>query len=88
MKLLKKKRDRQDQEGGEGQDELHDNFGDDEFDTMTDDSEAISTSANPDRIRFCSDIHRLSHRKLKIFAATSGITLNYALEKIIECQCQ
>ena len=81
MKILsKKKRNEKNQVGDEGQVEMQDNV-----ETQIEDE--TSTSENSERIRFCSDISKYYHRKLKMYAVQNDMPLNDALEKLIECHC-
>lgn len=48
-------------------------------------------SKNPaltDRMRVSCDISRAHHRKLKVYAAQRGITLNAAIEELADYHCE
>lgn len=44
-------------------------------------------AALTDRVRVSYDISRAHHRKLKVYAAQHGITLNAAIEELADCHC-
>jgi hypothetical protein len=80
--FLKRRKDR---ENLEESDEAQDHTGERAADTAMEDNTA--TSAISERIRFCCDISRTHHRKIKVYAAQQGMTINHALEVLIECHC-
>ena len=47
----------------------------------------VPQAALTDRVRVSYDISRAHHRKLKVYAAQHGITLNAAIEELADCHC-
>lgn len=83
--LLKKKKNGRETGDCEGQDGTQNSSADEIFDTEVEDG--MSTSTSSDRIRFCCDISRTHHRKLKVYAAQQCMNLNDAVEELADRHC-
>jgi len=84
MKFLSKRRKDQIQEGdSQGQVEAQEETG------CVSDCEGKDSPhiALTERVRVSCDISRAHHRKLKVYAAQKGITLNAAVEELADCHC-